>query len=117
MPHCIIEYSQDLDKELGSMLMVDAAHQGALASGLFEESHIKSRALAYQYYKTGVNDLRFIHITAKILSGRTIEQKADLSRKILAQFEALIRDKGLSKVYITVEVYDLEREAYAKSVL
>jgi len=117
MPHCIIEHSKELDNEIESRLMINAVHQGALDSGLFEESHIKSRTLAYQHYKTGASDLRFIHITAKILSGRTIEQKADLSQKILAQFEAFVINKGLSKISITVEVKDLERESYSKIIV
>ncbi len=117
MPHCIIEYSQQLKNEIDPRLMVNAAHQGAVDSGLFEESHIKSRAIGYEYYKTGANDLRFIHITARILSSRTVEQKTYLSQSILSHFEVLILDMGLSKISITVEVRDLEKETYTKVIL
>ena len=117
MPHCIIEYSQELENEIDPKLMINVAHQGALASGLFEESHIKSRTVSYQHYKTGTKDLRFIHITARILSGRTLEQKANLSQYILAQFKALLERKGLSAISVTVEVSDMEREAYSKIIL
>ncbi len=117
MPHCIIEYSKKLENEVDPKLMINAAHQGALASGLFEESHLKSRAISYQHYKTGAKDLRFIHITARILSGRTLEQKADLSQNILAQFKVLLERRGLSAISVTVEVGDMEREAYSKIIL
>ena len=117
MPHCIIEYSQELENEIDPKLMINAAHQGALASGLFEENHIKSRTVSYQHYKTGAKDLRFIHITARILSGRTLEQKADLSQNILVQFKVLLEEKGLSAISVTVEVSDMEREAYSKIIL
>ena len=117
MLHCIIEYSQELENEITPKLMINAAHQGALASGLFEESHIKSRTISYQHYKTGAENLRFIHITAKILSGRNLGQKADLSQNILAQFKTLFEGKGLSKISVTVEVSDMEREAYSKVIL
>ena len=83
MPHCIIEYSKELENEIDPKLMINAAHQGALASGLFEESHIKSRTILYQHYKTGTKDLRFIHITARILSGRTLKGPLIKSHKIL----------------------------------
>ena len=69
MPHIIIEYSQVLENKIDSMLMINAAHKGAFASGLFEESHIKSRVIAYEYYKTGISDLRFIHITQEFYQG------------------------------------------------
>lgn len=118
MPHCVIEYSQQLGVELDPQLMINAAHQGAYASGLFEESHIKSRAISYQYYKTGTNDnLRFIHITARILSGRNTKQKLVLSQKILAQFETFLLDNSLSKISVTVDVRELQREVYTKVIL
>ena len=117
MPHCIIEYSKELESELEPRLMINAAHQGAVGSGLFEESHIKSRTFGYEHYKTGTNELLFIHITARILSGRKLEQKTDLSQKILAQFKALLEEKGLSAISVTVDVSDMEREAYSKVIL
>ena len=117
MPHCIIEYSQELETSITPKLMINTVHQGALASGLFEESHIKSRALAYEHYKTGTSHLRFIHITARILSGRSLELKANLSQTILESFTALIQNNNLSEISVTVEVRDLERETYAKNIL
>ncbi|MEE9444262.1 MAG: 5-carboxymethyl-2-hydroxymuconate Delta-isomerase [Cocleimonas sp.] len=117
MPHCIIEYSQELKNEIDPNFLINAAHKGAVDSELFEESHIKSRAMGYEYYKTGASDLRFIHISARILSGRNDEQKANLSQKILARFEALILDKGLPNISITVEVNNLEKESYTKVII
>jgi len=117
MPHCIIEHSKELENEIEPKLMINAAHQGALGSRLFEESHIKSRTQAYEHYKTGAKNLRFIHITAKILSGRTIEQKADLSQKILKQFKALVLKKGLSNISVTVDVSTIDRDTYSKVIL
>ena len=116
MPHCIIEHSKGLESELEPSLMINAAHQGAMDSGLFNESHIKSRIISYQHYRTGAENLRFIHITARILSGRTLKQKADLSQNILAQFKTLLEEKGLSAISVTVEVSDMEREVYSKVI-
>lgn len=116
MPHCIIEYSQALEKELSPADMIEAAHDGAVASTLFDESHIKSRALPYKDYKTGELDLRFIHITAKLISGRTIEQKLELSNCIQAEFKEVISKKNLSKISVTVDIRDLEKETYTKTI-
>jgi 5-carboxymethyl-2-hydroxymuconate isomerase len=117
MPHCIIEYSQELEANFDPTLMIDATHNGAVASGLFDESHIKSRTVSYQHYKTGTGKLRFIHITAKILSGRSRKQKASLSQHILEQFKLLLIDKGLTSIVLTVEVRDMDKETYSKAIL
>jgi 5-carboxymethyl-2-hydroxymuconate isomerase len=113
VPHCIIEYSQDLEVEIEPSKLIKLVHQGAATSKLFDESHIKTRALAYTYYQTGISDNAFIHVTAKILSGRTQAQKAGLSKSILSQLEKL----ALSSVTITVQICDIETESYAKIVL
>ena len=113
VPHCIIEYSKDLESSVKPSVLINTVHQGAVASQLFDENHIKTRTRSYEYYKTGVSDNAFIHVTASILSGRTIKQKAELSEKILTQLETL----QLSSVVMTVQVCDIETESYTKTVL
>lgn len=116
MPHCIVEYSKDLEKEIKPSNLIAIVHKGTMASGLFIESHIKSRALSYVDYKTGGPNLRFIHVTAKIISGRTIDQKIEVSEKIQAEFRRVISEKGLSKISVTVDIRDLEKETYTKTI-
>ena len=116
MPHCIIEYSKELEKEISPTEMIETTHDGTMASGLFVENHIKSRAIAYEDFRTGEPELRFIHITAKIISGRTIEQKTSLSESIQAQFKGVISEKKLSKISVTVDVRDLQQESYTKTI-
>lgn len=113
MPHCIIEYSKELEAQIEPSKLIKLVHQGAVTSKLFDESHIKTRALAYTYYQTGISGNAFIHVTAKILSGRTQAQKADLSKSILSQFEKV----ALSSVTITVQICDIETESYTKMFL
>ena len=113
MPHCIIEYSKDLEKSVKPLALINAVHKGAVASQLFDESHIKTRTRAYSDYKTGTGDLRFFHVAAHILSGRNSEQKTKLSRAILSQLELL----DLTEVTITVQICDIEAESHSKTVL
>jgi len=113
VPHCIIEYSKDLENSVKPLALINAVHQGAVASKLFDESHIKTRTRSYEVYKTGISDNAFIHVTARILSGRTVAQKAGLSTEILAELKML----GLSGVTMTVQICDIESESYAKAVL
>ncbi|GAA6167218.1 5-carboxymethyl-2-hydroxymuconate Delta-isomerase [Sessilibacter corallicola] len=111
MPHCIIEHSSDID---GSDL-ISAVHQGALDSELFtpEGSDIKVRAISYSHYKTGSVDISFVHVILRILSGRNLEQKSALSHLVLENLKA----KALKDCSISVEIVDIDRENYAKSIV
>ncbi|WP_426415311.1 5-carboxymethyl-2-hydroxymuconate Delta-isomerase [Aestuariirhabdus sp. LZHN29] len=113
MPHCIIEYSQELAANVDPGVLVDSVHAGAINSALFEEHAIKSRAIAYQYFRSGVQPQSFVHVTLRILSGRTLVQRKALSESVLSALTGL----GLKGVSLTVAVEDMERESYAKVVV
>ena len=110
MPHIIIEFSQDLGgpEPIGQML--DAVHAAVAASGLFDESHIKVRALPVGHYRVGGKHAAFIHAQCRIHAGRSETQKQALSAAVLAA----IREQGLAVTVITVEVMEMERASYAK---
>jgi len=116
MPHCIIEYAKGLEDNLNVSNMVKTVHIGALKSGLFAEADIKTRAVPYEYFQTGTNDMPFIHVTTRILSGRTRQQKSLLTRQILAELKQLQLQQQLPAISLTVEVLDIERETYAKAI-
>lgn len=111
MPHCVIEHSANID---GNTL-VPLVHSGALESNLFEAagSDIKVRALSYSNYQTGSVNINFVHVTLKILSGRTIEQKSMLSQLVLEQLTTL----SMINCSISVEVADIDRASYAKVIM
>ncbi len=116
MPHCVIEYSRPLEAVVSPQTLMESVHQGAVSSGLFDESAIKVRALPYDHFRVAVDaeqGMRFIHVTARILSGRSLEQKQRLSSILLKAIEGV----PLDNVSITVEVVDMEREVYAKSII
>lgn len=113
MPHCIIEYSQDVVEQVSIDDLVEATFQAALSSGLFPAYDIKTRAVAYRYHQTGTTHDSFVHVTVRLLSGRDGEQKSDLSEKILAQIEPILP----SVVSVGVEICDMHRESYRKRVL
>ena len=98
---------------MSHQLLISAVHKGAVVSELFDETHIKTRTRSYVNYQTGTGDNAFVHVTAHILSGRTVEQKKSLSNCILKQLE----DLAVSAVTITVQICDIEKETYTKIVL
>jgi len=110
MPHLIIEFSQELasDERIGSMM--DAVHQAAFSTGLFEESHIKIRMIPVQYYLTAKVRDSFLHAQLRILSGRSTEQKKILSEAVMAS----IRDQHWPVKRINVEVVDMDRDTYSR---
>ena len=108
MPHCIIEYSPDIPPEG----LIHAVFDGALHSQLFlpNGADIKVCAIAYQNFKLGDGKASFVHVVAKILAGRTDEQKQRLSQEIIKKLSGL----GHQDISITVEVVDIERQIYQK---
>lgn len=108
MPHCVVEHSASIDGEL----ILPLVFSGALKSALFEVdgSDIKVRARSYSSYLTGPKKFDFIHVTLKILSGRTLEQKQILTKAVLERLQQLeLRDCSIS-----VEAVDIERASYSK---
>lgn len=110
MPNLIIEFSRELAREDQIPLMLKSVHQAAIASGLFIESHIKTRAIAVDYYLTGGTNAPFIHAQLRIKSGRDQVQKKALSDSVLQA----IRDQGWPAQVMTVEVADMDPSTYAK---
>jgi 5-carboxymethyl-2-hydroxymuconate isomerase len=113
VPHCIIEYSKTLASKIEPGELINVVHRAALESGLFEASHIRTRASGYEDHVIGypVND--FIHVTLKILSGRNEQQKKQLTGLVLGELEKI----GLTSISLTVEVVDIERETYARNII
>ena len=107
MPHCIIEHSENFNTNVDDL--ISSVFTGAAASELFNENDIKTRTLSYANYQVGKTKSPFIHIAAKILSGRTDEQKTKLSSSILLQMKKL----DLGDYILTIEVIDIHRESHA----
>ncbi|MBE9397618.1 5-carboxymethyl-2-hydroxymuconate Delta-isomerase [Pontibacterium sp. N1Y112] len=112
MPHCIVEYSVELEDVLTPAMLMEAVHDGALGSGLFDGPDIKTRLVAYTHYQVGNEKKPFVHVSAKILSGRSSEQKQVLAQSILDKMRVL----ALANISLTVEVLDMDRSSYAKCV-
>lgn len=110
MPHIIIEYvdQQAIEAQIPKLLM--AVHECVAASGLYEPSHIKTRAYPFRFYSNAGGDKPYIHVQMRIKSGRNTEQKKQASEAVLAAIKKL----QLPVQVVTVEVIDMDRDSYAK---
>ena len=113
MPHIIIEYSEGVADSVSIADIVDAAHHGAMSSELFPEYDIKTRATGYHDHRTGTTRDSFVHVTVRLLDGRSDEQKAMLSEAVLGRIEPLLP----TVTSVGVEIVDMHRASYRKRVL
>jgi len=112
VPHIIVEYSEKLleDTEVNSMLQ--KIHRSIADSGLFKANQIKTRAYPFKEFTNAGESEPYIHIQARIKSGRDADNKKRLGEVILAGFETL----NIQASVITVEVIDMDRDSYGKYV-
>ncbi len=112
MPHIIIEYPEQMadDSEIENLLQ--AVHHSIADSGLFKADQIRTRAYPFREFTNAGSNAPYMHIQARIKSGRDADNKKRLGDEILA---------GLSKLnipvsVITVEIIDMDRDSYGKYV-
>ena len=113
MPHCIIEYAKELEQSLDLDELLLGVHQTVVESQLFEKQSIKIRAIAYEHYLTGGDKKPFIHVTLKILFGRSHQQKKDLTQLVLDKLSSVLPPP----ISLSVEVIDIEKVSYKKVVI
>ena len=110
MPSCIIEYSNGLSKNLSADRLVELVHQTTFDSGLFEIDDIKTRAYCTDNYMVGYGHSEFIHVTVKLMPGRSLDEKKSLTLSIAQEVSEL----SLPQTSITVQAEEIERETYSK---
>lgn len=110
MPHLVLEYSDCVKETHAIDTLMKICHEAAFASGQFGEQDIKVRAYECANSLVGGQPASFLHVTAKLLSGRSQEVKKKLTTAVL---EALLA-AGVTVSSLSVEALDIERESYSK---
>jgi 5-carboxymethyl-2-hydroxymuconate isomerase len=110
MPHFVIHCSSNVLLQAGPWAILGAVHDAAEATGLFAKGDIKVRLLPFEFgmYRLGEDKADFVHVFAHIMEGRTTEQKADLSRRVVQRLDALL--PGLD--ILSMNVDEFERATY-----
>ncbi|MBL6447955.1 5-carboxymethyl-2-hydroxymuconate Delta-isomerase [Fulvivirga sp. 29W222] len=110
MPHFIIECSKNIIEIKTPDEIMQQVYNAAEESNLFAEGDIKVRIKPYDFYNNGNQKADFIHIFGYILQGRTVEQKANLTKRIVERVEAMFADVPI----ISMNIDDFEKETYCK---
>ena len=92
---------------------MQAVYDVAEATGLFVANDIKVRLRPYQYFKLGEDKKDFIHIFGNIMEGRSTEQKANLSKKIIERLDEMFPDISI----LSINIREFEKAIYSNKAL
>lgn len=113
MPHFIIECSENIIQQKSPDEIMQAVYDVAEATGLFVANDIKVRLRPYQYFKLGKDKKDFIHIFGNIMEGRSTEQKANLSKKIIERLNEMFPDLSI----LSINIREFEKATYSNKAL
>ncbi len=120
MPHIVIEHSKDIEKNSIKALHLEIKKiMNSLVEGNFDPDQCKCRAISFDEYFVGLPDQSnssFIHITIKILSGRTPEVRKKLAQMSGDFAQKIFEDLKLpsARCDISVDVVEMDRDSYKK---
>src|SRR5262249_52489761 len=113
MPHFIIDCSENIIHQKSPAEIMQAVYEVAEGTGLFATDDIKIRLRPYQYFKLGEGKQDFIHIFGTIMEGRSTEQKANLSRKIIERLNEMFPDISI----LSMNIREFEQATYSNKAL
>ena len=113
MPHFIIDCSAEIIDQKSPEEIMQAVYETAEGTGLFVNNDIKVRLNPYKYYKLGNSKKDFIHIFGHIMEGRSMEQKANLSRKIVERLNQMFPDISI----LSINIREFEIKSYCNKSL
>ncbi|MBA3694476.1 MAG: 5-carboxymethyl-2-hydroxymuconate Delta-isomerase [Acidobacteria bacterium] len=113
MPHFIIDCSENIIEQKSPEEIMRAVYDVAEATGLFAAGDIKVRLRPYKYFKLGKGKKDFIHIFGYIMEGRSTEQKASLSRKMIERLNEILPDISI----LSINICEFEKATYSNKAL
>jgi 5-carboxymethyl-2-hydroxymuconate isomerase len=111
MPHFVIDCSESVLELTNPQTLLQAVYDTAASTGLFAESGvggIKVRLNPYRHYLNVDGQQHFVHVFASIMEGRSVEQKRDLSERLVSTLKVLLPGVDI----IAMNVRDFEQSTY-----
>ncbi|MFC5568720.1 5-carboxymethyl-2-hydroxymuconate Delta-isomerase [Lysobacter yangpyeongensis] len=113
MPHFVVECSRSILQYQPEEAILQRLHEAAVASGLFDEHDIKVRVHPYAVQSVGGSARDFIHVFASIMEGRSVAQRADLSRRLVETLVAMFPQVA----YIAANISEFEKATYCNRAM
>ena len=113
MHHFIIDCSEDILTEINPEELMQAVYDTAETTGLFAKNDVKVRLNPYKYYNLGDGKTSFMHIFGYIMEGRSVEEKADLSKKIIERLNQMFSDISI----LSMNIKEFELATYSNKSL
>jgi 5-carboxymethyl-2-hydroxymuconate isomerase len=108
MPHFIIDCSENIIQLKTPDEIMQTVYDAAESTGLFAKNDIKVRIRPFGYFKLGEDKKDFIHVFGNIMEGRSTEQKAALSKKIIQRLNDLFPGVTI----LSINVREFEKATY-----
>lgn len=88
MPHFIMEFSPNVESDIDIPELMKLIHREAIDTGVFPKGGIRTRAVRSDYYLIADEDPenRFIHLTAKVGTGRDLAVRQQAAERIFKVF-------------------------------
>lgn len=114
MPHLTVEYSDNLEAGLNVPALLRDMHQALDGKYNIASNRIKTRAIRLTDYIVGDHghDAAMIHITFKLMQGRTIEAQKELSSLLQQIARTHVPEDRYPHSAVTVEVVELITATY-----
>ena len=113
MPHFVVDCSQSILQLQTEEQIIARVHRAANSTNLFEEGDIKVRVNPFTIYSVGNKREDFVHVFASIMEGRSIEEKANLSRLIVSELVAMFPHVP----NVAINVAEFERATYCNRAM
>lgn len=119
MPQITVDYSPELSQSFDRRGFALALHRAAGPVVGSEPAHFKTRFRPIDEHVIGedTGGAAMVHVRVGLLTGRTTETKQQLGKVVLEQAgHSLTPVPGLT-VSVTVEVFDMDRETYQRTLI
>ena len=85
MPHCILEYSSNINGKVNLKKLLHDINTMLDGTGVFNLMDVKSRAIEHDHYVVGDGDTNraFVALTINIFSGRPDDVKVNIAESAL----------------------------------
>jgi 5-carboxymethyl-2-hydroxymuconate isomerase len=113
MPHFVIDCSERVVMLRSAEALIRAVHDAAGSTGLFRPEDIKVRIRPYALYTVAGTMDDFIHVFASVMEGRSVAQRHDLSRRIIAVLTGMFPQVPV----ISMNVDEFERATYCNRTM